>query len=169
MERDKDNKSEEYRLLASRIHNDYISLGNLEETAKKHGIPLSLAKEMIEDVTSPSGASERPKRRKLSIPPENLKEEFMKCGSLKAFADHYGVSVKAASRVLKKYNLSAIKLHKEVTLNKIRGEYLELVRKLGHHPIHKEIDELDGGKHLYNRIYSQYGSLSNFRKAYEEA
>lgn len=161
---DKDNISKEYKLLASRVYNDFVSLGNLEETAKKHGIPLNLAKEMIEDAASPSGISERPKRRKLSIPPENLKEEFMKCGSLKAFAEHYGVSVKAASRVLKKYSLSAIKLHKEVTLNRIHGEYLELVRKLGHHPSHKEIDELDGGKHLYNRIYCQYGSLSSFRK-----
>jgi len=67
------------------------------------------------------------------------------------------------------YKLLASRAYKEVTLNRIRGEYPELVRKLGHHPTHKEIDELDGGKHLYNRIYCQYGSLSNFRKAYGDA
>lgn len=163
-----DNRSEEYKLLAGQVYNDFISLGSLEETAKKHGIPLSLAKEMIEDAASPSGVLERPKRPKLTIPPDKLKEEFLKYGTLKAFAGHYGVSVKAASRVLQKHGFTALKLHREATLDRIRNEYLEVLHKLGHHPTHKELDELDDGKHLYNRIYCQYGSLDNFRKAYRE-
>ncbi|MBU4376507.1 MAG: hypothetical protein KKD29_03415 [Candidatus Omnitrophica bacterium] len=159
---DSDNISEEYKLLARQVYNDYIAFGNLEETAKKHKIPVSLAKSMIEDATGTSTPS--PEERKLSIPIEQLKEEYMKCLSLRVLAERYGVGIKAVSWAFRKHGISIIKLHHEVTLKKIRDEYAELVQKLGRHPTRKEITKLNGGKHLYFRIYFQYGSLSNFRK-----
>lgn len=162
----KDNRSEEYKLLATRLYNDYISLGSLEETAKKHGIPLSLAKEMVEDAASPSGASERPKRCRLSIPLEKLKEEYMKCLSLRMLAERYGVGIKAVSWAFRKHGIYISRLRREMSLKRIHDKYRELMQRLGRHPRRKDFSTYEGGNNLYHMILHYYGSLSNFRKAY---
>ena len=157
---DKENKSEEYQLLAARLYNDYVSLGSIEETAKKHRIPVSLTKAMIEDATGTSKPSAQ--QGEFSIPPDKLKEEFVKYGSLEALAKRYNVGVKAIAYRFRKYGIYASKLHREIALKKIYDDYVKLVQKLGHDPSRKEMVMHEGGNNLYYGIIRYYGSLGNF-------